>query len=70
MPVNWYELSNPSGNNKQLLDEVFLICRIVKVDVSVISRAEGKDNTYRDFDNPAYYKTEFDNSFIKPLRKR
>ena len=27
---------------KQLLDEVFVICRIINVEVRVISRAEGK----------------------------
>jgi hypothetical protein len=33
---------------KQLLDEVFVISRIIKVEVSVISRAEGENcNTYR-----------------------
>ena len=43
--------------NKQLLDEVFVICGIIKVEVSVISRAEGEtDNTYRDLDNSAYHK--------------
>ena len=30
-------------NIKQLLDEVFVICGIIKVEVSVISRAEGED---------------------------
>jgi hypothetical protein len=31
---------------KQLLDEVFVICRIIKVEVSVTSEAEGVgDNT-------------------------
>ena len=28
--------------NKQLLDEVFVICRIINVKVKVISRAEGE----------------------------
>ena len=42
---------------KQLLDEVFVICRIINVEVRVISRAEGEaDNSYRDIDNFAYYK--------------
>ena len=27
---------------KQLLDEIFVICGIIKVEVSVISRAEGE----------------------------
>ena len=43
--------------NKQLLDEVFVICRIINVEVRVISRAEGEaDNSYRDIDNFAYHK--------------
>ena len=42
---------------KQLLDEVFVICRIINVEVRVISRAEGEvDNSYRDIDNFAYHK--------------
>ena len=39
--------------NKQLLDEVFVISRIIKVEVSVVSQLEPKvetDNTYRDLD--------------------
>ena len=37
-----------SCDNKQLLDEVFVICRIINVEVRVISRAEGEaDNSYR-----------------------
>jgi hypothetical protein len=33
--------------NQQLLDEVFVICGIIKVEVSVISRAEDDaDNAY------------------------
>ena len=43
--------------NKQLLDEVFVICEIINVEVRVISRAEGEaDNSYRDVDNFAYHK--------------
>ena len=43
--------------NKQLLDEVFVICRIINVEERVISRAEGEaDNSYRDIDNSAYHK--------------
>ena len=42
--------------NKQLLDEVLVICRIINVEVRVISRAEGEaDNSYRDIDNFAYH---------------
>ena len=42
---------------KQLLDEVFVICRIINVEVRVFSRAEGEaDNSYRDIDNSAYHK--------------
>ena len=45
------------AKNKQLLDEVFVICRIINVEVRVISRAEGEaDNSYRDIDNSAYHK--------------
>ena len=41
-----------SASNKQLLNEVFVICRIINVEVRVISRAEGEaDNSYRDIDN-------------------
>ena len=43
--------------NKQLLDEVFVIRRIISAEVSVISQAEGEaDNSYRDIDNLAYHK--------------
>ena len=43
-------------NIKQLLDEVFVICRIINVEVRVISRAEGEaDNSFRDIDNFAYH---------------
>ena len=43
--------------NKQLLDEVFVICRSINVEVKVISRAEGEaDNSYRDIDNLAYHR--------------
>ena len=46
------------NDNKQLLDEVFVICRIIIVEVRVISRAEGEaDNSYRDIDNFAYHKS-------------
>ena len=44
--------------NKQLLDEVFVICGIINVEVNVISRDEGEaDNIYRVLDNSAYHKT-------------
>ena len=40
------QLSEVLINNKQLLDEVFVICGIIKVEVSVISRDVGEpDNT-------------------------
>ena len=43
--------------NKQLLDEAFVICRI-------ISRAEGEaDNSYRDIDNFAYHKNRIQQLF-------
>ncbi len=42
---------------KQLLDEIFVICGIIKVEVSIISRAEGEaDNSYRNLDISAYHK--------------
>ena len=44
-------------NIKQLLDEVFVICRIINVEVRVIGPGEGEaDNSYRDIDNFAYHK--------------
>ena len=43
--------------NKQLLDEVFVICRSINVEVKVISLAEA-DNSYRDIDNLAYHKNQ------------
>ena len=50
---------------KQLLDEVFVICRIINVSVRVISRAEGEaDNSYRDIDSLPITKTESNNCFI------
>ena len=50
--------NNNNYNNKQLLDEVFVIYGISNVEVRVISRAEGEaDNSYRDdIDNFAYHK--------------
>ena len=45
------------NDNKQLLDEVFVICGIINIGVRVISRAEGEaNNSYRDIDNSAYHK--------------
>ena len=40
--------------NKQLLDEVFVISRIIEVEVGVI-KAEA-DNPYRDLDYSGYHK--------------
>ena len=38
------------------MDEVFVICIIIDVEVRVISQAEGgANNSYRDFDNFAYH---------------
>ncbi len=49
-------ISYNTRGNKQLLDEVFVICGIIKVEVRV-SRVEGEaDNTYLDLDNSAYHK--------------
>ena len=43
---------------KQLLDSVFVICKIINVSVRVISIAFGSaDNSYRDIDNSAYRMT-------------
>ena len=42
---------------KQLLDSVFVICKIIKVSVRVISRTfSSTDNSYLDLDNSAYHK--------------
>ena len=42
---------------KQLLDSVFVICKIINVSVRVISLAFGSgDNSYLDIDNSAYHK--------------
>ena len=40
------------NDDKQLLDEVFVICGIFNVEVRVISL----DSSYRDIDNFAYHK--------------
>ena len=42
---------------KQLLDSVFVICKIINVSVRVISLTFGSaDNSYLDIDNSAYHK--------------
>ena len=42
---------------KQLLDEVFVICKIINVSIRVICFAFGSaDNSYLDIDNSAYHK--------------
>ena len=42
---------------KQLLDEVFVICKIINVLVRVITLAFGSsDNSYLNIDNSAYHK--------------
>ena len=42
---------------KQLLDSVFVICKIINVSVRVISLAfSSDDNSYLDIDNSAYHK--------------
>ena len=52
--------------NKQLLDEVFVICSIISVEVTVISQAEGEaDNSYRDIDNLAYHKNRIHTFQVK-----
>ena len=56
---------------KQLLDEVFVICRIINVEVRVISRAEGEaDNSFRDIDNLHITKTESNNCFIIHFQRK
>ena len=45
-------------NYKRLLDEVFVLSGIIKIEVSILSaepNAEA-DNTYRDLDYSGYYK--------------
>ena len=45
------------ADNKQLLDEVFVICGIIIVELRFINRAEGEeDNSYRHIGNFAYHK--------------
>ena len=40
-------ITKTSFNNKQLLDSVFVICRIIDVEVRIISRAEDEaDNSF------------------------
>ena len=41
---------------KQLLDEVFVICKIINVSVRVIFLAFGSANNSYLIDNPAYHK--------------
>ena len=56
------------NSNKQLLDEVFVICGIINVEVRVISRAEGKaDYSYREIDNFAYHKNRIRQLFYHTL---
>ena len=44
-------------NNKQLLDEVFVISGIIKLEVSVIAEPKAEvDNAYRDLDYLGYHK--------------
>ena len=48
---------NISANNKQLLDEVFVISGIIKVEVSVQPKPKAEaDNTNRDLDYSRYHK--------------
>jgi len=49
------------NNNKQLLDDVFVISRIIKVEVGPKAEA---DNPYRDLDILDITKTESNNCFI------
>jgi hypothetical protein len=48
--------ANNRQDTTQLLDEVFVISRMIKVEISVISRAEGEiDNTCLDLDCSGYH---------------
>ena len=51
---NWLWVSKGSSDYKQLLDEVFVISRIIKVEEGVISLEA--DNTYWDLDYSWYHK--------------
>ena len=60
-------------NNKQLLDEVFVICKIINVSVRVISRAAGEaDNSYGDIHLIILHitKTESNNCFITHFKRK
>ena len=79
--IDHFQGKHVSYDNKQLLDEVFVICGIINVEVRVISQAEGEaDNSYRD---SAWLitltetliilhitKTESDNCFIIHCKRR
>ena len=55
--IQAYYYESQDKNKKQLLDEVFMICRIINVEVRVTGRAKGEaDNSYRDIENFAYHK--------------
>ena len=58
--------------NKQLLDEVFVICGIINVEVRVISQAEGDaDNSYTETLIILHItKTESDNCVIIHCKRR
>ena len=46
-------------DNKQLLDEAFVISGIIKVEVTIISWAKGRGwNTYQELDYSGYHKTQ------------
>ena len=46
-------------DNKQLLDEAFVISGIIKVEVTIISWAEGRGwNTYQELDYSGYHKKQ------------
>ena len=58
-------------NNKQLLDEVFVICRIINVEVRVISQAEGEaDNSFETLTILHITKTESNNCFIIHFQRK
>ena len=66
LAFDFTSMTGSSLNNKQLLDEVFVISRIIKFEVAVISwgrrlrpKAEA-DNPYRDLDYSGYRKNRIE----------
>ena len=54
---------------KQLLDSVFVICKLINVSVGVINLAFGlANNSYPDIDNSAYHKNSSNNCLLYFVR--